>query len=394
MISVNSLLGEKRYKDVDVVTVTPTSLSARVDGKLVEIDLEATPDLNRDIQDLYTPEVKTFRIAQADLRSVRSKELDPEQTEAWLVVANPSKDEDFKPKNLNSAKFAAATSLLYGSQTGYVPGLTQEEIAAYPNVCRVITQAVSDGGQSSSRNGATVQYFQIHHSTMTSAASYVQMVQSGSREVSSTFAVQDSQIVRVVNLLRRPWTSGSATYDAMAFTCETANATLAPDYLVSEESKNSLGRIAKAMFLDRALGAITNYYIYLHKQMTSRFGVSYGTACPIDINENDIARRASAINIEGEVLDMAIGTIARIKGHGTKVRLYTPTAVLEGDTQEQVDAFFALTRQPRNDIPEITLEQHNAFQTLVNWNQPAGVFAILERIEGTLRTILSKFGVK
>lgn len=295
MINVDELLNGSRYKDVEVVTITPTSMSARVDGKLVEVSLDDKPELNYDVQSVSrsTEELKTLRIAQADLRSVRSSELNPEQTEAWLVVANPN-FEPVEARNLSPAQYLSATAALIPNRARYTAGLTDAEIMAFPNVCSIITRAVGDGGQSSSRNGATVKYLQIHHSTMTSNDAYIRMVQNGSREVSSSFGIQDDDIVRIVNLLRRPWTSGSATYDSTAFTVETANSTLAPSYLVSEKSKNSLARLAKAMLADGALAAMTSVYIYLHKQMKSRFNVSYGTECPINITVENIISRVGS----------------------------------------------------------------------------------------------------
>lgn len=194
----------------------------------------------------------------------------------------------------------------------YAEGLTQEEIDLYPNVCSIITRAVGDGGQSSDRGGATVQNFQIHHSTMLTADSYIQMVQSNSRTVSSTFAVQDDQIIRIVNLTRRPFTSASPYYDSRAFTVETANSTLAPDYKVSEKSKNSLGLIAEAMLADGALPALSNEYIYLHKDMVPRFDASYSTSCPMDITVDDIISRAKNQSVQAQISKEPAMTVLRI----------------------------------------------------------------------------------
>lgn len=310
MISVDQMLNGSRYKDIEVVTLTPTSISARVDDNLVEIDLESSPHLNNDVQNVCVKGTKILRIAQADPRSVRSAELDTPR-DSWLVVADPifeSKKEALTPR-----AFAGAMASLIPNRAQYAAGLTDEEILAYPNVCRIITEAVSDGGQSSSRNGAKVQYFQEHHSTFLSADPYIRMVQTRSREVSSTFAVDGKRIIRLVNLLRRPWTSGSATYDATAFTVETTNSTLAPNYLVSEDSKNSLGRIAAAMAADGALAALTTQYIYLHRQMKSRFGVSYGTACPMDITPEDTIARASKQPIGGNTLSIQEDSMAIVR---------------------------------------------------------------------------------
>lgn len=297
MVTADELLAGARYRDVDVQACTATTLTALVDGERVEVDLGATPALARDVQAVYAPGVGRLRIAQADLASVRADELDPDATEAWMVVADPAPGAPFDPEIARTlSPFAASlASLSVRSRTGYAAGLTAEEIAMWPNLCAIIDEAVHDGGQSSSRNGATVSAFQVHHSTMTSAAAYIRLVQQLLRQVSSNLAIDvDGRIIRVVNLQRRAWTSGSATFDAAAITVETANATLAPDYRLSEPAKAALGRVAAAIKADRAIQALTASHVYLHREMLPRWGVSYATACPMDITAADIIARANA----------------------------------------------------------------------------------------------------
>ncbi|VXB74504.1 peptidoglycan recognition protein family protein [Pseudoclavibacter sp. 8L] len=299
MISPDQLLSGRKFRDVDVVTVTPTSLTARVDGKLVEVNLEIKPDLCAEVQAI-APGASRLRIAQASLESVRTDELNPGQAEAWLVVADPKPglDVDGTPRAL----VAPAMSLLSAmprAVSRYAPGLTADEIAMWPNLCALITRATGDGGQSSSRNGATVNAFQPHHSTIRSAAAYISMVQSGSRQVSSNLAIDDNgDIIRVVNLNRRAWTSGSASFDAAAITAETANATLAPDYRLSPAAKAAFGRVAAALKADRGLQALTRNNVYLHREMLDRWGVSYGTACLMDDTAEAIIQRANGVSIE------------------------------------------------------------------------------------------------
>lgn len=295
MITADQLLSGRKYRDVDVVTVTPTSLSARVDGCLVEVDLEVKPDLCAEVQAI-APGASRLRIAQASLESVRADELNPGRSEAWLVVADPKPglDVDGTPRAL----VGPAMSLLSAmprAVSRYAPGLTADEIAMWPNLCAIISRAVGDGGQSSSRNGATATDLQLHHSTMPTAAGYISLVQEGRRQVSSNLAVDvNGDAIRVVNLNRRAWTSGSASMDARAITVETANLTIgdASGWKVSEAAKNTLGRVAAAIKADRALQALTARNVYQHSQMVDMFGVSYRTGCTWDIDPADIRRRA------------------------------------------------------------------------------------------------------
>ena len=82
--------------------------------------------------------------------------------------------------------------------------------------------------------------------------------------------------------------------------------------------------------------------------------------------------------------DMNIGTIARIRGEGTRVRLYTGSGVLEGETDAQVNAFFIVTRQSRRDIPEMSRAEHDAYVERTSW-QHRGLFQVLDRHEATIR---------
>ena len=302
MITADELLSGRKYRDVDLVTVTPTSLSARVDGRLVEVDVEAKPQLCAEVQAI-APGASRLRIAQASLESVRADELNPGMAEAWLVVADPKPgvDVDGTPRAL----VAPAMSLLSAmprAVSRYAPGLTADEIAMWPNLCALISEAVSDGGQSSSRNGATATDLQLHHSTMPTAAAYVRLVQSRGRQVSSNLAVDvDGRIIRVVSLNRRGWTSGSASFDARAITVETANATIgdAAGWKVSEAAKNALGRVAAAIKADRSLQVLTTNNVYQHSEMWARWRVSYQTGCTWDIVPSDIIRRANGAPLSG-----------------------------------------------------------------------------------------------
>lgn len=306
MLSPDQLLDGRKYVDVDLLGFTNTTLAAKVDGRTVEVDLDAKPALNAEVQAI-APGASRLRIAQASLESVRADGLSPGLSEAWLVVADPKPglDIDGTPRAL-VAPAMSLLSVMPRAVNRYAPGFTADEIAMWPNLCAIISRAVGDGGQSSSRNGATVNASQVHHSTMRSAAAYLDLVQGGGRQVSSNLAVDvDGTIIRVVNLNRRAWTSGSASFDARAITTETANATLAPNYSLSEAAKAAHGRIAAALKADRALQRLTSDNVYLHWEMRPRWGVSYGTACPIDITAAEIIQRANGVRFDAP--DMGLG---------------------------------------------------------------------------------------
>ncbi|MGO2750566.1 MAG: peptidoglycan recognition protein family protein [Pseudoclavibacter sp.] len=305
-ISPDQLLSGRKFRDVDVVTVTPTSLSARVDGKLVEVDLEAKPDLCTEVQAI-APGAKTLRIAQASLESVRAAELTPgaprrgssSQTRSPTRRSSASR----RPRRCSRPYRSrpSATTRPVSRRRRSPPGRT----SAHSSRRRSATAASPRPATAprSTRSRCTIRPCPRPGRT-------IQLVQGLLRQVSSNLAIDvDGRIVRVVSLMRRAWTSGSTSFDARAITVETANATIgdASGWKVSEAAKDALGRVAAAIKLDRALQALTTNNVYQHREMYPRWGVSYQTGCTWDISAADIIQRANSgaliaapTNIEGD----------------------------------------------------------------------------------------------
>lgn len=131
----------------------------------------------------------------------------------------------------------------------------------------------------SSRNGASVDHFIVHHAATTNLDEVLRLFQPGGREVSANYAVKDAQIVACVPEEERAWTSAAAAWDARAITVETANESAGGDWPISEASFDSLARLI-ADCASRHGFPIDDDHVLTHQELFSRFGASYATACP------------------------------------------------------------------------------------------------------------------
>lgn len=294
--TVDELLGGARYRDVDVDGLDGSVLRARVDGRPVEVQLPG--DLAAEVRSVWAPGVAVLRVAQADPASLPERLPDgsvrhPEA--GWLVVADPVIPPPARPLTL-----AAAPVL----PSGYVAGLTPGEVEAFPRLCRLIDEVRSDGGQSSSRNGATVDQCQLHHAATRSVDVVLGMMATGSREVSANLVVgDDGRLFRVTSLLRRAWTSGSASADARAVTIETVNRTGAPSWLIGPEAQATIVAVLAALALDAVYDG-SRRSTPGHKDLWNWWGISYPTACPGGMDVDALVERARTGAVPAAPIDM------------------------------------------------------------------------------------------
>lgn len=259
---------------------------------------------------------------------------------------------------------------------------------------KVVTGTSGNGGQYSSR-ATPVNMFVVHHAATTSLSGVLDMMSSGSREVSANYVVKDDQIVGVVPEEYRSWSLSSSLYDSKAITVETCNSATgdASGWPISEASYMTLARLI-ADCAARYGFPIDRDHVVGHREVYSRFGASYPTACPAGIDLDklvNLARNAGTITTLTEE-EMALGKIVRIAGHGTRCYLLHSSGILECATQDQLDVAFTVTGQSRTSIPTISLGQFNAWGNHTSWDTPAGVFKVLDRHEATLKAIAKKLG--
>lgn len=142
--------------------------------------------------------------------------------------------------------------------------------------------------QKASRDGARVDRFIIHHAATTSLATILHLF-DGAREVSANYALGDGVIVATVPEEERAWTSGSYVDDRRAITVEVANSVAGGSYPVSGKEFDNLARLI-ADWATRYKTPITDDTVLTHQELYTRFGRSYATACP-----GDLQRRKSEL---------------------------------------------------------------------------------------------------
>lgn len=150
--------------------------------------------------------------------------------------------------------------------------------------CEVVISSlaskVTTTHQRSSRNGADVDHFVVHHAASTSHQGVVNMMTSGSREVSAHYVVSEI-IESVVDEDYRAWSLGSASWDARSVTVETINNST-EGWTVSDTTFDNLARLIADWSVRYGI-PITDDTVLTHQEVYRRYGASYPTACPGDL---------------------------------------------------------------------------------------------------------------
>lgn len=134
--------------------------------------------------------------------------------------------------------------------------------------------------QKSSRNGQRPDFFGVHHAASTSHQGVVKMMTSGSREVSAHYVVSDI-IEGVVDENYRAWSLSSSYWDSRMVTVETINNST-NGWTVSDKTFDNLARLI-ADWAKRYNRPINDNTVLTHQEVYTRFGESYPTACPGDL---------------------------------------------------------------------------------------------------------------
>ena len=146
-----------------------------------------------------------------------------------------------------------------------------------------LTNQIRLSSQHSSREGARIDTFLIHHQAGTNDDAVIAAMISGSRKVSANYTIRsDGRLTCVVDEDLRAWTSGStedggkgAAWDRRAITVEIENAGGEPNWPISDAA------IEKAALLLLDLEkryAIAN--VLGHRDLWEKFRASYATYCP------------------------------------------------------------------------------------------------------------------
>lgn len=165
-----------------------------------------------------------------------------------------------------------------------------------------LTNQVRSSGQRSSRQGSGIDMFLLHHQASTNDDGTIAMMVSGSKEVSANYTVSnEGRITGVVDEEDRAWTSGSSSdggkgagYDRRAITLEIENESGAPGWAISPAAHESVARLLADLHQRRGI-PLTRDNVLGHRELYTRYGASYPTACPGVLNMDWVVNRAREI---------------------------------------------------------------------------------------------------
>ena len=162
--------------------------------------------------------------------------------------------------------------------------------------------------QRSPRTGSIIR-FVWHHQAGVDDDATIDMMVSGSKELSATYTVGNdnpdgrgwSRITGVVPEQYRAWTSSSQFVDGRALTVECANSSGGPDWGIAEESIEACARLAAYAYsaygvpLRRITSAADGSGHIGHGELPRIFGEGYGTFCPGNLDIDRILERAAQL---------------------------------------------------------------------------------------------------
>lgn len=135
----------------------------------------------------------------------------------------------------------------------------------------------------SSRNGRRVDRFIVHHAATASLAAILSLFMPGGRTVSANYALgSDGTLIITVDEDWSAWTSATQTWDGRAITIEVANSRTGEPWPVSDAAFDKLARLI-ADVATRYDFPINDDTILTHQELYRRYGASYPTACPGDL---------------------------------------------------------------------------------------------------------------
>lgn len=156
--------------------------------------------------------------------------------------------------------------------------------------------AIRESMQRSTRTGS-IKYVILHHGATTSDGVMIQMMVSGSRQVSAQVVVKNERRTGVVPETLRAWTSASPFWDGQGLTIECANESTT-GWTISAASYESMAILLadwsrRYGFPLRRNGRSST--VFGHRELYTYFGDSYATACPGGMDIDRVVRRANQI---------------------------------------------------------------------------------------------------
>lgn len=167
---------------------------------------------------------------------------------------------------------------------------------------------IRSSSQRSSRGGAAIDHFILHHSAAFDVNQVLNEMVTGSRQVSANYVVaNDGTLYGVVDEEDRAWTSGSTTdggqgaaWDKRSITFEILDQTGAPDWLISDAAQKTVAAVIadcskRYGIVPQRAGDDHGWTVYGHRELYTIYGASYSTACPGGLPLDGVTQAAAAL---------------------------------------------------------------------------------------------------
>lgn len=140
--------------------------------------------------------------------------------------------------------------------------------------------------------GSDPTYIVLHHAATTNFESVVKM-ELGGKQVSSTLVIKDHRAASMFDERYRAWSLSSATWDSKSCSVETCNEST-NGWTISEASYRTLALVV-AYWSQKYNIPLDRDHVIGHREVYTRFGASYATACPGGMDLDRVVRDAIAV---------------------------------------------------------------------------------------------------
>lgn len=144
--------------------------------------------------------------------------------------------------------------------------------------------------QKSARNPNVTPWLIVIHHAATQDFDAVVRMELGTKQVSSTVVVKDGRVASMFDEAYRAWSLSSTYYDSVSLSSETCNSGgAAQGWPISEASYKTLAKIVATWCKKYGIPA-NRERIIGHREVYTRYGASYATACPGGIDLDRLVR--------------------------------------------------------------------------------------------------------
>lgn len=150
----------------------------------------------------------------------------------------------------------------------------------------------------------------IHHAATLDFDAVINL-EMGAREVSSTVIIKDGQVASMFDEVYRAWSLSSQYWDSVSLSSETCNETTSPGWTISEASYATLAKVVADWCVRYGI-ACNRTQVLGHREVYTRYGASYATACPGGIDLDRVVRDAANIINNGGEYEMTAEQEAKL----------------------------------------------------------------------------------